>query len=223
MRDSPRTRRLRSDLRAMEQLRDESTIIDFAVPGRIRGDTPEQYLITFRGQGLWRPQGGEDVLVRQEHEVGIQLGTSYPRGMPDMTWRTPVFHPNISSGGVVCLGGYGTHWVPSLRLDELCEMLWDIIRYHNFDVESPYNREAALWVRSQDQLNLPLDDRPLRDRLAGWGPHHDLIRKPPVATQPPSVSEVHFVDPPPQRRVVEAELVQAEIAEPEDPDILFIE
>ena len=27
---------------------------------------------------------------------------------------------------MVCLGGYGTHWVPSVQLDELCMMLWDM-------------------------------------------------------------------------------------------------
>ena len=64
----------------------------------------------------------------------------------------------------MCLGGYGTHWVPSLSLDELCEMLWDMIRYRNYDVDSPYNREAALWAKTQTQHFLPVDDRPIRDR-----------------------------------------------------------
>ena len=60
---------------------------------------------------------------------------------------------------MVCLGGYGTHWVPSLNLDELCGMLWDMARYHNYDVRSPYNRDAALWVANQTGLHLP-DRRP---------------------------------------------------------------
>ena len=58
---------------------------------------------------------------------------------------------------MVCLGGYGTHWVPSLHLDELCIMLWDMARFHNYDIRSPYNREAALWVANQ--IDVPLPDR----------------------------------------------------------------
>ena len=56
--------------------------------------------------------------------------------------------------------------MPSLNLDELCEMLWDMIRYANFDVESPYNREAANWAKMQNEFRLPVDPRPIRDRLA---------------------------------------------------------
>ncbi len=53
---------------------------------------------------------------------------------------------------MVCLGGYGTHWVPSVQLDELCVMLWDMARYYNYDIRSPYNRDAALWVANQTAI-----------------------------------------------------------------------
>jgi len=43
-------------------------------------------------------------------------------------------------------------------------MLWDMIRYRNFDTTSPYNRMAAEWAKTQRQFILPLDQRPLRDR-----------------------------------------------------------
>ena len=86
--------------------------------------------------------------------------------MPELAWKSPIFHPNISASGVVCLGGYGTYWVPSLALDELCGMLWDMIRFENYDETSPYNREAAAWAKNQTFFRLPIDDRPLRNRLA---------------------------------------------------------
>ena len=162
MRDSPRIRRLRTDRRALEQLRSESSILDFVC----HGDPAESYLIRFYGKGLWRPDGSPDILMRDQHEVAIRLGASYPRMMPELSWKTPIFHPNISGSGVVCLGGYGTYWVPSLNLDELCIMLWDMIRYQNFDIESPYNREAAQWARTQGTFRFPLDQRSLRDKLA---------------------------------------------------------
>jgi hypothetical protein len=95
---------------------------------------------------------------------------------------TPIFHPNISEIGMVCLGGYGTHWAPSVQLDDLCVMLWDMARYHNYDIRSPYNREAALWVASQTSFRFPLDDRPLRDKRAALG-------RAGIADQPPAAAE----------------------------------
>ena len=89
--------------------------------------------------------------------------------MPELRWLTPIYHPNISEIGLVCLGGYNTHWVPSLQLDELCEMLWDMARYHNYDIRSPYNREAALWAANQSTFAFPMDHRPLRDLRASRG------------------------------------------------------
>lgn len=236
-RESPRLRRLRSDFRAMEKLQAESTIIDVTVPGASFGGPPESYLVRFYGQGLWRPVGSADVLVRETHEVLIQLGASYPRSMPDLSWKSPIFHPNVSSGGVVCLGGYGTHWVPSLQLDELCTMLWDMVRYHNYDVNSAYNREAAAWARTQLRYLMPVDNRPLRDRLAGVAPP-ERERLPPVQMPPaphmlrsinsPNSShhavarsrpDVLFIDSEP----VQGEIIDAELVESDEPEILYIE
>ena len=163
MHESPRLRRLRSDLAAMEHLRDESSVMRF----RVSGKPPAHYAIEFRGKSLARIRG--KVSVSERHEVEIKLGSSYPRTMPELRWLTPIYHPNISEIGMVCLGGYGTHWVPSLNLDELCTMLWDMARYHNYDVRSPYNRDAALWVASQGTFAFPLDARPLRDLRAALG------------------------------------------------------
>ena len=162
MRESPRIRRLRSDLKALEALKRESTILAF----KTQGNPPDEYLVRFHGKGFARSPDGEDVQVQEDNEVRICLGASYPREMPEMHWRTPIFHPNISGAGTVCLGGYGTFWVPSLNLDELCEMLWDMIRYQNFDVTSPYNRDAAEWAKYQRKYKFPIDPRPIRDKLA---------------------------------------------------------
>ncbi|MBM3998386.1 MAG: ubiquitin-conjugating enzyme E2 [Planctomycetes bacterium] len=170
MRESPRTRRLRSDFQAMRQLALESTILEFSYRVVADNEPPEAYLLRFRGVGLARDERSGEVVERNDHEVSVELGASYPRLMPELVWKTPVFHPNISANGVVCLGGYSTHWVPSLRLVELCRMLWDMIRYANFDEESPYNREAAIWIRRWNRHRLPLDDRPLRDLFQGTPP-----------------------------------------------------
>jgi hypothetical protein len=197
--------------------------------------------LRFGGRGAWRADDGE-VRVHEAHEVHIRLGASYPRMMPELAWKSPIFHPNISASGVVCLGGYGTYWVPSLTLDELCTMLWDMIRYENYDETSPYNREAAAWVKNLDPSRLPLDRRPLRDRLTSPSapPAAKVADKPksqpgsstgtrrpasPAALQRPAIpvatpinAEVIFLDDSPQLRT-SAPPAQAR----EDGGVLFIE
>jgi hypothetical protein len=154
-------RRLRSDLAGMEQLLEDSSVVRFQAYGR----PAVRYVIEFHGRSLVRERG--KVTFRDVHQVEVKLGASYPRTMPELRWVSPIYHPNISEIGLVCLGGYGTHWVPSLHLDELCQMLWDMCRYHNYDIRSPYNRDAALWVANQTSVTFPTDARPLRDlRLA---------------------------------------------------------
>ena len=204
MRESPRIRRLRTDLKSLERLRDESTILDFEAIGH----PPECYTIKFRGKGLYRPRNSAEIAVRDTHEVMIRLGASYPRVMPEMEWRSPIFHPNISGSGVVCLGGYGTYWVPSLNLEELCDMLWDMVRYQNFDPTSPYNRDAARWIEVQRDYELPVDPRPIRDKLSNGGKQASVAERD---------DAILFID-----EVSEA-TVDAELAEPEDPDLLIID
>ena len=162
MRESPRHRRLKSDHKSLVQLATESTIFRF----QAFGSPADFYILKFHGRGCDKAEALGGVRLRDEHEVHVRLGASYPRMMPELAWKSPIFHPNISASGVVCLGGYGTYWVPSLALDELCGMLWDMIRYENYDETSPYNREAAGWAKNQTDFPFPLDRRPLRDKLA---------------------------------------------------------
>ncbi len=161
--ESPRIRRLKSDLAALEALRGESSVFQF----RSAGNPPQQFLLGFRGRSLAREKG--KVVVREFHEVEIKLGASYPRTMPELRWITPIYHPNISEIGMVCLGAYGTHWVPSLSMDELCVMLWDMARFQNYDIRSPYNRDAALWAANQTTFKFPIDGRALRDKRVALG------------------------------------------------------
>jgi hypothetical protein len=211
----------------MQQLAGESSIVQFSYRVASPDLPPDAYLVRFHGRGLHRDGNASPITTRDHHEVAVHLNAAYPRMMPELSWRTPIFHPNISASGVVCLGGYSTHWVPSLNLDQLCGMLWDMIRYANFDVESPYNREAAMWARTQQTFLLPLDPRPLRDRPATNGTSH----RGPVARE--QDREVMFLDrPAPQQpphppavpsEIIEAEVVDAEVLDLAEPDIMFIE
>jgi hypothetical protein len=89
-------------------------------------------------------------------------------------------------------------------------------------VDSPYNREAAMWARSQSTYLLPLDPRPIRDRLAA------------EASLPsgrvPGSSLTYSSSPHSEVRIESAplghapeEIVEAEIVEVLDEDIVFLD
>ena len=179
MRPSPRIRRLNSDYRSVCQLRDDSTIFSFECSGK----PPQKYDLLFTGAGFYQDPSTGKIKVRNQHRVTVDLIASYPRMMPGLAWQTPIFHPNISTNGVVCMGGYGSNWVPSLTLDEMITMLWDMIRYKNFDSDSPYNREAAAWVQRQTDFKLPIDTRSIRDRVS-HETNQNVSFNPPKQTKP---------------------------------------
>lgn len=167
---TPRGRRLANDQGRLEELARESSIFSFEVARPPRhGAAPEQYRFRFAGPSLRLSHDGTATAVHllMEHEVIIQLVADYPRSPPHMRWLTPIFHPNISPAGGICLGGWGKHWTPSLQLDQLGELLWDMLRFANYDSRSPYNPSAATWLREQRQYSFPLDPRELRDRRQG--------------------------------------------------------
>jgi hypothetical protein len=147
--------------------------------------------------------------------------------MPELRWLSPIYHPNISEIGLVCLGGYGTHWVPSLHLDDLCNMLWDMARYHNYDIRSPYNRDAALWAANQTTFAFPTDARPLRDlRIARGRVEPEAAPKPAPSAEPGPGVEPAPVEPPPRseaaRRLAEGEPIliletDVDLRRPNDP------
>src|SRR5690349_9589789 len=63
MYQSPRMRRLRNDLAALERLQAESSVFRFTT----QGDPPQVYRIMFRGRGLWRERG--KVKMLEKHHV----------------------------------------------------------------------------------------------------------------------------------------------------------
>ncbi len=152
MRKSPRDRRLSSDFQSVQKLRQESSIFAF----QAAGNPPQRYRLTFDGAGVQRDANGR-IGLSYHHEVLVELGAAYPRMVPNLAWQTPIFHPNISNNGVVCLGGYGTHWVPSLTLSEMCTMLWDMIRGNEAEIRDALLPSAKGFVHSRPGVAMRMD------------------------------------------------------------------
>jgi hypothetical protein len=70
-------------------------------------------------------------------------------------------------------------------------MLWDMIRYKNFDSDSPYNREAAHWARSQPENRFPIDKRPIRNLIGcSTALHHTPSRQIPSPPAPANANRL---------------------------------
>jgi ubiquitin-protein ligase len=156
-----REERLAAELGVMRALAGQSSILEFEV----EGDPPDKYTITLRGRGLNRASSyGAETEFLDRHECEIRLRYGFPDRPPDVRWLTPVFHPNVSYGGYVKLEECGLEWEKDLTLDVVCERIWDVARLAWIDLETAKNSSAKKWFSEQQEITLPIDARPLRDR-----------------------------------------------------------
>lgn len=156
---SPRERRLRSDLRQLQELADGG-----ALAFRSDGDPPARYVVLLTTPGLARADdGGEALAVRELHRVALYLHREYPRRPPVVEWLTPVFHPNLlgpERNGGVCIGS----WSAAESLADLCLRLRELVAWRAFNVGDALDPEAAAWAREHDVR--PGDDIATLARLA---------------------------------------------------------
>jgi hypothetical protein len=145
----------------MDVLKNASTILDFDADGQ----PPDRYTVTFRGKGVRRDPSTGRIEVVDTHQCEIRLPCSFPQRPPDIRWLTPLFHPNISFGGFIRLRDIGIVWEESLTLDVVCDRLWDVARMAYHDEENASNHSAKRWLEQQTDVDLPVDQRPLRDTM----------------------------------------------------------
>lgn len=152
-----RQTRLESEYHRLLDLRSRSDFIDLEA---LEGTPPKRYRIAFKCKGLMLHPSSGQPCVTVNHVMEAYLPTGYPAEPPYIRWMTPIFHPNISKAGSVCIGIADQDWAPSLSLAWLVEQIADMITYKSFNIDDPWNREAADWAK--DNIDrFPVDDRPL--------------------------------------------------------------
>lgn len=170
---SPRLRRLESDYQRLQKLVAQSSLVRIAGTD---GNPPDKYVIEFTCRGV-EDLNGNQPIYSTLHRAGIALLAGYPTAKPGIRWLTPIFHPNISNGGSVCIGP----WYASKWLDELVFMLAEMIQYKipptRDTIEDVLNTRAATWLRSNRHL-FPVDTRDIR----GYG--DDLFGQIKIGIQP---------------------------------------
>lgn len=128
-------------------------LIDFTT----KGNPPTHYIFTVRLKGLMLAPDGKRAIVRDVHQFEMRLGAHYPSDPPDVTWRTPIFHPNIR-GEAVC---HSQQWSPAWSLADFVIEIGDMIRMDKYNTASPLDRKAANWSDKNGD-RFPIDHRNLR-------------------------------------------------------------
>lgn len=153
----PRNRRLHSEYEDMLELAKSSSMVSFTSSGI----PPVQYNVTITCLGLTRR--GDAVIKTAVHEFDLILTENFPLVPPEITWLTPIFHPNIKPPNV-CSGDI---WFPAMPLADLVVELCKLVQYKSFNVYDPLNEEASVWLLSvlrSAAPGVPVDDRPIIDQ-----------------------------------------------------------
>lgn len=76
--------------------------------------------------------------------VSIRLPETYPREVPQLTFTTPIFHPNVSPQGDILLGELEpAQWSPVLTVRTLLISLQALLSHPNLAEGCAVNEEAA--------------------------------------------------------------------------------
>jgi len=155
--ENQRQIRLESEYQRLLDIKSRSDLIDVEV---IEGIPPKRYRITFKCKGIMLHPDSSKPCITTKHIMEVYLPAKYPAEPPYIKWMTPIFHPNFSKGGSVCIGVAGKDWAPSLNLAWIVEQIADMVTYRFFNIDDPWNKDAAEWARENID-KFPLDDRPL--------------------------------------------------------------
>ena len=132
------------------------------------GEPPVTYLLQYNMDGVASIDEDENPLIVKEHLVEMRVHDGYPMSLPFTQFITPMFHPNVSDNGNVCMGWFTLPY----SLPEVCVHIAEMIDYQIYDVSMPTDHKAADWAKRHSSL-FP---------LTNWG-----VRAPAAAAKPSGV------------------------------------
>ena len=173
----PYLERLAREHRALEDLREQSDLIDFEVLEREREkpNPPNAYLITYKVKSIIGINDDLTPIYGEEHKTEIRLPQSYPMVGASCYMKTDLWHPNIKfhgkEKGHICSNAkdFGKRY----NLYFLAHRIGEILQYKNYHaIEEPPHPDdeiVAEWVREYaEPKNIinknegkVVDDRPL--------------------------------------------------------------
>jgi len=85
---------------------------------------------------------GQNHVLEFKFKYGNNQSYAYPRNPPLVTFKTPIFHPNISEGGAICVDILKQEaWSPLYGIEQIYSSI--IILLDEPDCSSPLNSSAA--------------------------------------------------------------------------------
>lgn len=116
--------------------------------------------------GMIRFKVANGIYKGQEHllEVKFKYGINkcFPRDPPLITFKTPIWHPNIgdtnnpSSGGIICLDIIKDKWTPALDIESIIISIISLLEDPN--INSPQNTTAAKeYSKNKTKFNITLN------------------------------------------------------------------
>lgn len=121
------------------------------------GQPPDNYEIEFTLRGFTRNSENE-VSIGSNHRVRISLPFGYPHFAPIAKPLTSIFHPDFDPAAI----RIADQWQKNPSLPELVLHIGEMISGNVYQIDDPFNQEAAEWYKSHaDQL--PLDSLSLAD------------------------------------------------------------
>lgn len=150
---SPFLHRLKTDVTQLVSFTQQTPSIQII---ETEGDPPTKLVFEFLLKGITGVNRNGKPIFTEKHIVEMVVHEDYPMSMPFVQFYTPIFHPNIFSGGKVCLGWFEIPY----QLSDVCIHLAKMIDYQIYDLSSPANHKAADWARINPTF-FPLTHWPL--------------------------------------------------------------
>ena len=106
----------------------------------------------FKWQGVIK--GPDDTpYAGGKFNLWIDFPTDYPFKPPKVQVVTPIYHPNVSSDGSVCMGILKEDWSPKIKISQVLEFIRDLLSNPNPD--HPLEADIAkLYIEDYDQFCL---------------------------------------------------------------------
>ena len=139
------------------QLKDFLELYPDIVLLKAEGQPPDNYELEYHLRGYCRDDGG-NITIASEHRVRISLPFGYPHFAPIAKPLTHIFHPDFDPAAI----RIADQWQKNPSLPDLILHIGEMICGSAYNVEAPFNQEAAEWYKNHtDQL--PLDTLNLAD------------------------------------------------------------
>ncbi|MEA2114220.1 MAG: ubiquitin-conjugating enzyme E2 [Thermodesulfobacteriota bacterium] len=124
---------------------------------QVEGQPPESYEIEYLFKGYVRDVDGS-IREGSQHRIRISLPFGYPHFPPTVKPLTAIFHPDIDPDAV----RIADYWQQNPSLPDLILHIAEIICGNIYNLEDPFNQEAADWYAEHID-ELPLDSLHIAD------------------------------------------------------------